>query len=171
MAAKSFIFDILSFKKVSWNRRYTHNYSKIHKYSDVFMNTNNHECLGSDLGYPMKLVTCRSSLTWTECGTCHAATLHTAPGTNEAAQNSVSMIHCCFYSFLGWLRSIIHSLQQLAGYNRGLRLGEPEEGNHFGSWAMVFSTLSVPTVRRGWVLMVSSGMLNDILRRNLPRGE
>ena len=79
MAAKSFIFDILSFKKVSWNRRYTHNYSKIHKYSDVFMNTNNHECLGSDLGYPMKLVTCRSSLTWTECGTCHAATLHTAP--------------------------------------------------------------------------------------------
>jgi hypothetical protein len=27
----------------------SHNFSKIHKYSDAFMNTNNHECLGSDL--------------------------------------------------------------------------------------------------------------------------
>ena len=49
MAIKSFIFNISSFKKVSWNPRYTHNYSKIHEYSDVFMNTNNHECLGSAL--------------------------------------------------------------------------------------------------------------------------
>jgi exo-beta-1,3-glucanase (GH17 family) len=39
---------IASFALAHANPRYTHNFSKFHQYSDVFMNANNHEYFGTD---------------------------------------------------------------------------------------------------------------------------
>jgi hypothetical protein len=49
----SLFFWHFTFIKIWSNPRFTHNFSKIHEYSDVLMNTNNHECLGSDLTAPI----------------------------------------------------------------------------------------------------------------------
>jgi hypothetical protein len=53
MAEKSFIFLTLNFSKKNYET--LHEIVKAHEYSDVFMNANNHECLGTDhvLGFAL----------------------------------------------------------------------------------------------------------------------
>lgn len=80
----------------------------------------------------MKRVLRRSSLTRTERDlSCRP--LHTVPQNKRGGTEHESVIHCCFYSLLGWHRSIVHGSPQLTEYDKGLEIGERAEGLHF-SW-------------------------------------